>query len=562
MEVTNQQVAAQLNLMGQILEIKGDNVFKIRAFYRASDSIERLATPVTGMDDTALSGIEGIGKNIVRKVREIIEKGTFDELEEAKSGIPESLIELLHLEGIGPKTVSTLWKKMNIQSINDLERAAKGHRIRAIKGFGEKKEEGFLRAITMYHDQSGRMNREEADAVAGKLRSVLEPGMYEVAGSYRRGKSSVGDIDVVTTESPDRLNPRLRAIADAVIDAGDRKTSLRILGKRVDVRFSKPRQFGSMLLYLTGSKAFNIKLREIAISRGYKLNEYGIEDRSDGSLWEFSTEAELLSFLGLDYIVPELREDWGEVERAFSHTLPPLVEQEDIRGDLHVHSTWSDGSLSIQDLGTYGEERGYEYIICSDHSSTLGIAHGLDEEALSKQAHEIELQNRSSSCRIIHGVEVDILADGTLGLPNRALGDLEIVIASIHSGFSQPQDIITRRILAAIEHDHVDIIGHPTGRLIGKRQGYAVDMSRVIERARETGTALECNASPYRIDLDDGYIREAVEKGVRIAIGTDAHEKVELLHMEYGVTTCRRGWASRQDILNTLNGSGLLEWVE
>ncbi|HNL86863.1 MAG TPA: nucleotidyltransferase domain-containing protein, partial [Methanoregulaceae archaeon] len=327
MEVTNQQVAAQLNLMGQILEIKGDNVFKIRAFYRASDSIERLATPVTGMDDTALSGIEGIGKNIVRKVREIIEKGTFDELEEAKSGIPESLIELLHLEGIGPKTVSTLWKKMNIQSIDDLERAAKGHRIRAIKGFGEKKEEGFLRAITMYRDQSGRMNREEADAVAGKLRSVLEPGMYEVAGSYRRGKSSVGDIDVVTTESPDRLNPRLRAIADAVIDAGDRKTSLRILGKRVDVRFSKPRQFGSMLLYLTGSKAFNIKLREIAISRGYKLNEYGIEDRSDGSLWEFSTEAELLSFLGLDYIVPELREDWGEVERAFSHTLPPLVEQ-------------------------------------------------------------------------------------------------------------------------------------------------------------------------------------------------------------------------------------------
>jgi len=414
----------------------------------------------------------------------------------------------------------------------------------------------------MYRDQSGRMNREEADAVAGKIRPVLEPGTYEFAGSYRRGKSSVGDIDVVTTESPDRLNPRLRAIADAVIDAGDRKTSLRILGKRVDVRFSKPRQFGSMLLYLTGSKAFNIKLREIAIGRGYKLNEYGIEDRSGGSLWEFLTEAELLSFLGLDYVVPELREDWGEVERALSHTLPPLVEQDDIRGDLHVHSTWSDGSLTIQELGTSGEERGYEYIVCSDHSSTLGIAHGLDEEALSRQAHEIELQNRSSSCRIIQGIEVDILADGTLGLPNRALGDLEIVIASIHSGFSQPQDIITRRILAAIEHEHVDIIGHPTGRLIGKRQGYAVDMSRVIERARETETALECNASPYRIDLDDGYIREAVEKGVRIAIGTDAHEKAELLHMEYGITACRRGWATGPDILNTLSGASLLEWVE
>jgi DNA polymerase (family 10) len=316
-----------------------------------------------------------------------------------------------------------------------------------------------------------------------------------------------------------------------------------------------------MLLYLTGSKAFNIKLREIAMSHGYKLNEYGIEDRSAGSLSEFSSEADLLSFLGLDYIVPELREDWGEVERALSHTLPTLVTERDIRGELHVHSTWSDGSLSIQDLGKSGEELGYDYIVCSDHSSTLGITHGLDEEGLKRQAHEIELQNRSSACRIIQGIEVDILADGSLGLSNRALGDLEIVIASVHSGFSQPQDIITRRILAAVEHEHVDIIGHPTGRLIGKRQGYAVDMSRVIERAKETGTALECNASPYRLDLDDGYIREAVEKGVWIAIGTDAHDKAELLHMQYGITTCRRGWATRPDILNTMGISDLLEWA-
>lgn len=561
MEVTNQQIAAQLNLMGQILEIRGDNVYKIRAFYRAAESIERLVPPVASMDDTALSGIEGIGIHIVRKIREIAEKGTFDELEAAKSGIPGGLIELLNLEGIGPKTVSTLWKKMNIQSIDDLERAARGHRVRAIKGFGEKKEDGFLKAIAMYRDRSGRMNRMEADAVVGKIRPVLDPDTYEFAGSYRRGKSSIGDIDVVSIESPDLLNPRLRTIADEVIDAGDRKTSLRILGKRVDVRFTKPRQFGSMLLYLTGSKAFNIKLREIAMSRGYKLNEYGIEDRATGTLREFSSEAEMLSFLGLDYIVPELREDWGEVERALSHTLPPLVEKQDIRGELHVHSNWSDGTLSLQDLGRCGEELGYDYIVCSDHSSTLGIAHGLDEEALKKQGHEIEIQNRSSDCRIIHGIEVDILADGTLGLSNSALADLEVVIASVHSGFSQPQDSITRRILAAVEHEHVNIIGHPTGRLIGKRQGYAVDMSRVIERARETGTALECNASPYRLDLDDGNIREAVEKGVRIAIGTDAHERSEFSHMQYGVMTCRRGWATRHDVLNTLRASDLLAWA-
>ena len=302
-------------------------------------------------------------------------------------------------------------------------------------------------------------------------------------------------------------------------------------------------------------------MREIAIARGYKLNEYGIEDRATGSRTEFSEEEAMLSFLGLDYIVPELREDWGEVERALSHTLPALVETRDIRGDLHVHSSWSDGLLSLPELGKAGEELGYEYIVCSDHSATLGITHGLDEDSLRKQSHAIELVNRSSSCRILHGVEVDILADGTPGLPSRALADLDIVIASVHSGFSQPQDTMTRRILSAVEHEHVDIIGHPTGRIIGKRQGYAVDMARVIERAKETKTSLECNASPYRLDLDDAYIREAVEQGVRIALGTDAHAISELSSMEYGVMTCRRGWSSRRDVLNTMGINELLEWA-
>jgi DNA polymerase (family 10) len=561
MQGTNGHVAALLNLMGQILEIQGDNVFKIRAFYRASEIIGRLATPVAGMDEEALSRIDGIGKNIARKIREIVEKGTFDELEERKSGIPGGVIELLNLEGIGPKTVATRWRKLSIMSIEDRERAARGHRIRAVRGFGEKKEEGFLKSIARYRDQSGRMNRREADAVVRKIQEVLDPGTYAFAGSYRRGKSSIGDIDVVTSEPPGLLNPKLRTIAEEVIDAGDKKTSLRILGCRVDFRFTKPGQFGSMLLYLTGSKAFNIKMREIAIARGYKLNEYGIEDRSTGSRTEFSEEEAMLSFLGLDYIVPELREDWGEVERALSHSLPALVETRDIRGDLHVHSSWSDGLLSLHELGKAGEELGYEYVVCSDHSATLGITHGLDENSLRKQSHEIELINRCSSCRILHGVEVDILADGTPGLPNRALADLDIVIASVHSGFSQPQDIMTRRILSAVEHEHVDIIGHPTGRIIGKRQGYAVDMARVIERAKETKTSLECNASPYRLDLDDAYIREAVEQGVRIALGTDAHAISEFSSMKYGVMTCRRGWSSRSDVLNTMDINELLEWA-
>ncbi len=561
MERTNQYIAEKLNLMAELLEIRGENVFKVRAFSRAADTIDRYGSPVVSLDEQSLASIPGIGKNIARKIREIVDTGTFQELEEVKSGIPDSLIELLRLEGIGPKTVATLWNKLSVQSIDDLEREARRHRIRALRGFGEKKEESYLKAIAVYREQAGRMTRLEADEVVDRVRPAFSPGTYEIAGSYRRGKSTIGDIDVVTTEPAHTINPRLRSIADEIIDEGEKRTSFRVLGKRVDVRFSRPQQFGSMLLYLTGSKAFNIRLREIAIAKGYKLNEYGIEDRTGGIRRDFESEQEIFAFLSMDPVVPELREDWGEVERSLNRSLPELVRRDAIRGDLHVHSTWSDGRLTIEELARKGEELGYEYLVCSDHSATLGIAHGLDEDALVRQSHDIELANRSSSCRIIHGVEVDILADGSLGLESRTLGDLEIVIASVHSGFTQERDIMTRRVLSAVENEHVDIIGHPTGRILGRRQPYAIDLDRVIDRARDTGTALECNASPYRLDIDDVYIRQAVDRGVRIAIGTDAHDPSEFRFMAYGVTTCRRGWAAADDILNTLTVNDLLERV-
>ncbi len=561
MERTNQYIAEKLNLMAELLEIRGENVFKVRAFSRAADTIDRYGSPVASLDEQSLASIPGIGKNIARKIREIVDTGTFQELEEVKSGIPDSLIELLRLEGIGPKTVATLWNKLSVQSIDDLEREARRHRIRALRGFGEKKEESYLKAIAVYREQAGRMTRLEADEVVDRVRPAFSLGTYEIAGSYRRGKSTIGDIDVVTTEPAHTINPRLRSIADEIIDEGEKRTSFRVLGKRVDVRFSRPQQFGSMLLYLTGSKAFNIRLREIAIAKGYKLNEYGIEDRTGGIRRDFESEQEIFAFLSMDPVVPELREDWGEVERSLNRSLPELVRRDAIRGDLHVHSTWSDGRLTIEELARKGEELGYEYLVCSDHSATLGIAHGLDEDALVRQSHDIELANRSSSCRIIHGVEVDILADGSLGLESRTLGDLEIVIASVHSGFTQERDIMTRRVLSAVENEHVDIIGHPTGRILGRRQPYAIDLDRVIDRARDTGTALECNASPYRLDIDDVYIRQAVDRGVRIAIGTDAHDPSEFRFMAYGVTTCRRGWAAADDILNTLTVNDLLERV-
>lgn len=563
MQHSNGNIADQLHLMGQLLEILEENPFKIRAYIRAAEVIGRLATPVAALSPGELEAIAGIGHAIAGNVHEIAASGTFPELEEAMGRVPPGLIEMLALEGIGPKTVRTLWKKLQIETLDDLEKAARGHRIRALKGFGEKKEKGFIKAVAIarQHRSERRMTRLEADLVIEEVRRVMREGTYEVAGSYRRGKSTIGDIDIVTVDTLSSLNRRLPQIADEMLDEGEKKTSFRCQGSRVDIRYTPRSTWGSMFLYLTGSKAFNIRLREIALEKGWRLNEYGIRDLSSGTVHEFSREEEIFSFLGMDPIVPELREDWGEIDAALLHDLPNLVEQSQIRSDLHVHSSWSDGNLDIPALARAGEAHGYTHLLCTDHSSSLGIARGLDEPAIRRQAHEIEMANRDSSCEILHGIEVDILADGTTGLPSRVLKDLDVVIGSVHSAFSQEVDVMTRRVLSAIGNEHVDIIGHPTGRLLGQREAYAIDMQRAIAAAAEAGKALECNASPFRMDIDDLHIREAVAQGVHISIGTDAHGPADLCWMDYGVKLCRRGWAEPGNILNTLSADDLRKWA-
>lgn len=561
MEVTNRTVSERLLFMAHVLEILEENPFKIRAYRRASEILGRLVPPVVQIPVGELEAMEGIGKALATKVQEIAATGTFRDLEEAQSKIPPGVLELLNLDGVGPKTAKLLWQKMNITSIADLERAARARRIRALKGFGEKKEALFLKSIARHRQMATRMNREQAEGVIAVVTRVMEEGRFTVAGSYRRGKSTIGDIDIVSTEKPGHINPLLHRVADEMIDSGDKKTSFLCRGSRVDVRFTKPATFGSMLFHLTGSAAFNIRMRELALSKGASLNEYGIMDNTRGVLHEFPREEDIFSYLGLDCIVPELREDWGEVEAALSHQLPSLVDTTHIRGDLHVHSSWSDGNMDIRDLARAGETHGYSYLACTDHSASLGIARGLDEPALQRQAHEIEMVNRDSTCQILHGVEVDILADGSPGLPASVLSDLDVVIGSIHSAFSQEGDVMTRRIISAIESDHIDIIGHPTGRLLGQRDAYAVDMQRVTEAAAAHQTALECNASPFRMDLDDLHIREAVKSGVKISLGTDAHDSAELANLRYGLGLCRRGWATPADVLNTVSVQKLLEWA-
>ncbi len=331
-EVSNREIASKLLLIGELLEITGDNVFKIRAFNRAADTIERMSSPAALMSEDDLNLVPGIGSAIAKKVRDIVETGTCNELEELRAKVPPSLLELLKLEGVGPKTIAVLWKKMNIQSVEDLEKAASGRRIRALKGFGEKKEQGFLKAIALYRAAGGRMNRLEAEAVVDKLTGSLTPGTWVVAGSYRRGKSTIGDIDIVSTELPSVVNPKLRKSVDEVIDEGERRTSVRVLGQRVDIRFTRERDQGAMLVYLTGSKEFNIHLREVAIESGLKVNEYGIEERADGKLHEFASEQDMFAYLGLQYIRPELRENLGEIELARKGQLPKLVEAADIKG--------------------------------------------------------------------------------------------------------------------------------------------------------------------------------------------------------------------------------------
>jgi DNA polymerase (family 10) len=562
MAISNREIAERLRFMAQLLEVIGEeDVFKVRAYERAAKRLEELPSPVSELDEAALLAIPGIGSGIAKKISEIEKTGTFSELEELRAKIPASLPELLELEGVGPKTVHTLWMKLGIQSVADLERAARQRRIRAVKGFGEKKEAEFLRSIERHRAAAGRMTRDQADAVVARATSVLTPGKFEVAGSYRRGKSTVGDIDIVTMEPPQAVNARARTIADEIIMAGNEKTSIRCLGQQVDFRFTEPGSFGAMLLYLTGSKEFNIRLRGIAIEKGLKLNEYGLEERAGGGLHTFPDEASLFAYLGLPFIPPEIREDHGELQRALAGDLPVLVEPAAIRGDLHVHTTATDGRMTLAELAAAGSGLGYEYILVSDHSATLGITHGLDPDGVKAQAREIEAINRASPCRLLHGIEVDILADGSLGLPDRLLAGLDLVVASVHSALHEEKDPMTRRILTAMANEHVDIIGHPTGRLFPSRPAYEVDMDRLIDAAKATGTALEINASPWRMDLDDPHVREARDRGVRLSLGTDAHDTGELGHMRHGVTLARRGWCGPGDVLNTLDREALLRWA-
>lgn len=557
----NFEVAFIFSDIADILEIKGENFFKVRAYRKAAHVISNLPADLQDIvKEGCLEEIEGIGKALSGKIREILSTGTCRFYEDLKKEFPRGLVAMLRIPGLGAKKIKIIYDALHISSIDELEQAAISHRLRALPGMGVKTEQAVLKGIKMLRGEAGKTLLSTGLALAEDMVSMLktmpEVEEIDIAGSLRRRKELIGDIDILASSNkPDDVIEgflRLPGVNE-ILARGSTKASVRLdLGIQADLRVVEPRFFHCALQYLTGSKEHNAKLRSIFQQKGFKLNEYGIYEEKNGEVFYPESETEIYNFLKMQYIVPELREDRGELEAAMEGRLPVLLERQDIKGDLHVHTDWSDGNNSIEAIVAAAKSMGYEYIAITDHSKSLKIAGGLDEKRLREQMEVIKkLNSEIEGLRILSGIEVDILSNEIMDFDDEILSKLDVVVASIHSGFKQDREKLTRRIIAACENPHVDIIAHPTGRMLGKRDPYDVDMDLVLKAAARTNTILEINSSPDRLDLDDMMARRAKDMGVKIAINTDAHEKEGLKDMRFGVWNARRAWLEKDDVVNT-----------
>ncbi len=558
----NTAIAKVFQDMADLLEFKGENVFKIRAYQRAARTIEHLPKEIEIMLDEGedLQSIPGVGEAIAKKTIELVNTGKLRVYEELKAEFPEGITTLLEIPGIGPKTANRLSTELGVKSVDELEEAIKDGRVASLFRLGDKTADNILQQIEALRRKDQRIPIGEALPVVDEVLNALRPlpGVKNLtaAGSLRRFRETVGDIDLMgTADNPEEVInafvklPQIRE----VLAKGPTKASVILPGGlQADLRMVEHDSFGSLLQYFTGSKQHNIALRTREQKKGLKLSEYGITDTKTNKLEKFATEEAFYHRLGLQYIPPELREDQGEIELAEKGKVPKLVELSDIKGDIHVHSNWSDGHDSIDAMAQAAKALGYQYLAITDHSAGRGIAHGLSEERLRQQIEEIkQLNQQLKGIRIFTGTEVDIRADGSIDLPEGVLIDLDIVIAAIHSAMTQSEEQITRRILGAIENPHIDVIAHPTCRLLGEREPAAVDMEAVFLAALKYNKALEINAMPSRLDLKDIHIYRARELGVKLIMGTDAHSTAHLGFMRFGVGVARRGWCQPEHILNT-----------
>ncbi len=557
----NQLVSDILYKIADLLDLKGEIFFKTRAYRQAAQTIEVLDEDVEiVVKEDRLRDIPGIGEALAKKIKEIVETDRLEFFEKLKKEIPEGLLLMLEISGLGPKKVAALYQNLGIKTINQLRKACLDGKLRDLDGFGEITEQNILRGISLMEKTSGRvlLNVAYDDGInyINYLRQCKKIDRLNLAGSLRRRKETIGDLDILaSSDSPDEVMDYFIKYPNIqrVLMQGSTKSSVILNDEiQVDLRVVKDDSFGAALQYFTGSKEHNVKMRSIAIKQGFKLNEYGLFDKDTEKYIVGKTEDEIYNKLGLSYIEPELRENRGEIEKALEKKLPKLVEYNDLKGDFHIHSNYSDGFDSINSLASHAQRMGYEYIGITDHSQSLKIARGLSEERIKKKINEIEKINKKlSNFRIFCGTECDIKPDGSLDYSNKILEKLDFVIAAIHTNFKMGKKEATNRIIKGMENEHTTAIAHPTCRIIRRREPFQLDIEKILDTARDTNTYLEINSFPDRLDLNDMHSKQAKEKGAKFVIGTDSHNITHLSFIKYGIATARRGWLEKKDIINT-----------
>ena len=571
----NRSLATILYETADLLEISGQDPFRIRSYRNAAEAIEGWPQQISELaaNDKQLLAIPGIGKGMVANLKEIFREGKLGLHTELLEKFHPSMLELLKIQGLGPKTVSLIWSAFRVSSVAEVERLAREGKLRELPRMSEKSEQKILKAMETYRNISGRFHLDEADTTAQKIMEHLAglPGVDKItpAGSLRRGRETVGDVDLLITGRCCDNEKQRSAVIDRVIAVpgltdvlakGENKVSFKLRnGMQVDVRILPPDSFGAAMQYFTGSKSHNVSLRQRALKMGMTLNEYGLVRLKDDKLVAGKTEEEIYKKLGLDYIPPEMRENCGEIEAAAEHHLPELLKLEDIRGEIHMHTVETDGRNTIEEMALAARERGYEYIAITDHTKNLAFANGLDDKRAVEHIKRIRQTNEQiEGIRILAGAEVDILANGALDLSDSVLEQMDVVVASVHSAFNQDSAQMTDRLLKAMSNKNTMIIGHPTGRILLRRDAYQFDMEKVLDMAAKEKVAMELNAYPDRLDLCDRHLRMARERGVKIVINTDAHHTTHFEKLKYGVLQARRAWLTRADVLNTLPAEKLV----
>ncbi|MCM8747195.1 DNA polymerase/3'-5' exonuclease PolX [Thermomicrobium sp. CFH 73360] len=566
----NEEVALLLDNIAELLMLKNENPYRIRAYTTAAQNIRALDVDIEELARQGrLDEIPGVGKALAAKIEEYLQTGKLQYYEELKREVPIQAVDLLEVPGIGPARAYLLYEKLGITTIQELLQAAQEHKLRDLPGFGEKLEERIAREAARLMQRTKRLllgiALPVAEDVVAALRGIPAVKAIDPAGSLRRMKETIGDIDIlVGTDDPEAVVDafiHLPIVKEVLAVGPTRPSILTREDLQVDLRVVAPDEYGSALLYFTGSKEHNIALRTYVQERGWKLSEYGLFDEN-GTRLASRTEEEIYRLLDMDWIPPELRENRGEIQAAREHRLPKLVEQQEIRGDLHAHTDWSDGHDSLERMVQAAIARGYEYLVISDHSPSLTVARGLTVERLRAQRELIRQLNECvAPFRILQGAEVNIQSDGTLDYPDEVLAELDVVIVSVHSAFDMPIERMTERVIRALANPHVDILGHPTGRLLNSRLPYEIDLDAVLDAAAEYGVAIEINGQPDRLDLPDVWVQRAINRGILIACTSDAHSTRQLDNMRWSIAMARRGWAESRHVLNTRSLPDLLTWL-